>query len=147
MISTTVQVNKRVKDEAEPRHAEFSYDYPESVQEALEKYGESLTLKLIHDSITLDVQGPARKVLEASPPGLSPEEYNKTVEDVMKNHQIVVKRTRGPAAPKMSAYQQMAQDLADPTKRDAIIERFRTLGINLDISANEEALSGNSSRR
>ena len=138
MLNQTVQVNKRLKNELNPRHAEFTYDFPETVAEATEKYGEGLTLKLINDAITLAVQSPARKALEAADADLSPEQYSEIVANVMDGFKIELRRTRGPSTPKISAYQQMAQDLADPEKRDAIIAKFRSLGINLEMGGNEE---------
>lgn len=141
MISTTVQVNKKLKDELEPRHAEFLYDYPESVNEALTQYGEEVTLRLIKDSITLILQAPARKVLEDAPKG-STESYSSLVAEKMLGQRIEFKRNaRGVSSPKISAYQQVLQDLQDPAKKDAVIAKFRELGINLepDISENGEA--------
>jgi hypothetical protein len=134
MISQVVQVNKRLPNESEARHAEFSYEFPSTTQEALEKYGETLTLRLIHDSITLMLQAPARKLLEVADSGLTSEEYSEYVSGHMKDHRIEVKRSRGAAAPKISPYESVARDLADPSKRDAIIEKFRSLGINLDVN-------------
>ena len=136
MASQLVQVNKRVKDESEPRHAEFNWDYPDSVAESVERFGEALTLKLIHDSITLDIQAPARKVLEALPEG---EDYSAKVAEIMATHTIQIKRSRGPAAPRISPYDQIVKDLTDPEKREALIEKFRSLGINLEMDGTQSS--------
>jgi hypothetical protein len=139
MISQTVQVNKTPKGEITPRHAEFSYEFPESTSEALEKYGEALTLRMVHDAMTLIIQGPARKALEAAPSGLSNEEYSELVGKKMEGFQVNVKRPRGTSGPKLSAYQQTINDLADPTKRDKIVAMFRSLGLNLEPSDGVQA--------
>jgi hypothetical protein len=139
MQSVVVNVKKKLKTEPEPRKAHFSFNFPETTQETVETYGEDLALKLIRDSITSLVQAPARKVLEAMPLGTE-EEYTQAVSKHMEGFKIEIKRRRGASAPKVSAYQQVAHDLADPTKRDELIARFRALGITLDLNTHPASL-------
>jgi hypothetical protein len=141
-----VSVKKRVKEETDPRKATFPFSFPTSTQEAIEVYGEDTTLKLIHEAVTLDVQAPARKVLEASPPGLSEEEYSKLVSDQMVNWKIEMKRTRGAASPKVSALQSIINDLSNPETAPELIEKFRALGIELNINGSTSEESGVRSR-
>lgn len=150
MNTLNVTVKKRLKEEAEPRKAVFPYSFPASVAEATEVYGEDTTLKLIHEAVTLDVQAPARKVLEASPAGLSQDEYSNLVSNQMASWKIEMKRSRGAASPKVSALQTIINGLSNPETAPALIEKFRSLGIELNIngSANEPApASVGSSRR
>jgi hypothetical protein len=125
-----VNVSKRLKDEQDKRTAHFPYNFPESIAEAVEVYGESATLGLLHDAITLAVQAPARKILEAAPPS---EEYSTLVAKQMQGFKVHMKRSRGPSAPKVNALEEVLNQLGDPEQRDMIIERFRKLGINIDL--------------
>jgi hypothetical protein len=149
MNTLNVNVKKRLKTENEPRKATFTFTFPESVQEAIEMYGEETSLKLLHEAITLDVQAPARKVLEASPSGLSSEEYSSIVMDHMKDWKIEAKRTRGTTGPRISAFQSIVNDLSNPEKAQELIEKFRSLGIELNPNGAsvEEVATATSSRR
>jgi hypothetical protein len=126
-----VNVSKRLKDEQDKRTAHFPYNFPESIAEAVEVYGEAATLGLLHDAITLAVQAPARKILEAAPPS---EDYSPLVAKQMEGFKVHIKRSRGPSASKVSGFQEVMDKLGDPDQREMIIEKFRSLGINLELA-------------
>lgn len=134
MQTITVKVNKRLHGGTEQRHAEFPFEFPSSVAEALEHYGETLTLKLIHDAITSLVQAPARKALEGASMGLSTEEYSHHVTEAMRTFKVEMRRARRSTQSKESIYQTVAEELANPEKSAELLEKFRRLGINLELS-------------
>jgi hypothetical protein len=139
MDTLNVTVKKHLKDEPESRKATFPFSFPTSVAEATQEYGEDTTLKLIHEAITLDVQAPARKVLESSEAGLTEEEYSRIVGEKMSTWKIEMKRTRGASGPRVSALQTILNGLSNPETAPALIEKFRSLGIELNMNGELEA--------